>query len=717
MSKLFDRSQGPEILSPAGSKEAVRAAVLNGADAVYMGYGRFNARRGAHGFTPEEINEAISYCRARGVKTHITANTLIGDREMPQFLQDVRFLVEAGADAFIVQDLGAARAIMESCPDVALHASTQMTVHSLEGALFAKSLGFSRVVLSRELSFGEIQYITENAGIETEVFVHGALCMCYSGQCYMSAVIGKRSGNRGLCAQPCRLSYAYGASHASKPLLSLKDLNLVSYLSELSKAGVSSLKIEGRMKRAEYVAIVTGIYASVLKEQREPTKEELETLRLVFSRDGFTQGYFLDKKGPAMFGTKTQVPLEQVKGLYEQAARGYDKEKPIVPVHMGFIAVKGEKTGLNLFDEDGRRVVSVTGDAPEKAERRPATREGVEGALKKTGGTPFFVKSLSIVLDDGLAIPASALNKLRREALDQYLAERAKAPLRRWNLTDSPPALSNGAFRGYTVQVRELSQVTQSMLRCPPAAVYAPLQECVDGREQVASFLEKGAVIIPVLPRIVKDEEEDKVLSGLILCRSMGVKEVLCGTVGEIGLVKRIGLQPVGDFGLNVWNGKSLAVLQKAGVMRQTLSFELKFAQIRDMDKPVSTELFIYGRLPLMVFENCVIRGKNGGACSCVQGRKDAACSKGPVLLTDRTGKSFPVFKEPFCRNTLYNAQPLYLGGKEREYRALGVDYGRILLTDETPALCERIYAAHLSGEALEFPGGSTRGLYYRGAD
>ena len=317
----------PELLAPAGSPEGVRAAVQSGAGAVYMGFGTFNARRNAQGFSHEEMADAIAYCRARNVKSNITLNILVGDRELDDALEDAKFLYEAGADALIVQDLGLARLIHAHAPDFALHASTQMTIHTLDGARQARDIGFSRVVLSRECTREQIEQITREAGVETEVFVHGALCMCYSGQCYLSAVIGQRSGNRGLCAQPCRLPYNGGYP------LSLTDLMLAGHVAELADWGVSSLKIEGRMKRPEYAAIVTKVYADLLREHRKPTAEERDILRRVFSRDGFTDGYYTGKKGDSMFGTKTDVPMNEVKALYDEAARRFAEGNFDVRMH------------------------------------------------------------------------------------------------------------------------------------------------------------------------------------------------------------------------------------------------------------------------------------------------------------------------------------------------------------------------------------------------
>ena len=267
----------PELLAPAGSPEALRAAVQNGADAVYLGWGAFNARRGAKNFSDEEFAAALAYCHERGVRVFLTLNTLVTDRELPQALETAVQAGRLGVDAVLVQDLGVLRMVRQAAPDVPIHASTQMTAHNLDGVKKMADFGMTRAVLSRELSRDAIAYICERSPIEIEVFGHGALCMCYSGQCYFSSVIGGRSGNRGLCAQPCRLKYGWNGRADQYPL-SLKDMSLASYLQDLKKMGVACLKLEGRMKRPEYVAIVTGVYARALKENREPTPEEMAQL-------------------------------------------------------------------------------------------------------------------------------------------------------------------------------------------------------------------------------------------------------------------------------------------------------------------------------------------------------------------------------------------------------------------------------------------------------
>ena len=648
----------PELLAPAGSPEGVRAAVQSGAGAVYMGFGTFNARRNAQGFSHEEMADAIAYCRARNVKSNITLNILVGDRELDDALEDAKFLYEAGADALIVQDLGLARLIHAHAPDFALHASTQMTIHTLDGARQARDIGFSRVVLSRECTREQIEQITREAGVETEVFVHGALCMCYSGQCYLSAVIGQRSGNRGLCAQPCRLPYNGGYP------LSLKDLMLAGHVAELADWGVSSLKIEGRMKRPEYAAIVTKVYADLLREHRKPTAGERDILRRVFSRDGFTDGY------------------------YEAARRFAEgKEAPLVPVNLFFSARRDTGAVLSAGE------VTVTGGT-EQAKNRPTTPEMVEKSLSKTGGTPFYVKNMHIEVEDGLVIPASVMNGMRRDALALLLSKRSVAPSRDWMdgnvLPRDEEAASREGFRGYTAAVRTEAQA-KALEGLGLEAVYAPLE--VAARTGLPA----------VLPRVFSDSEQGQIEMLLGEAMSRGTNTVLVGNIGHIPLARRLGFAVHGDFGLNAYNSRTLCALAEMGVSRQTLSFEARLAQIRDMSGPLETDLIVYGRLPLMIFENCAIRRQHGGKCS---------CKNGVTVLTDRRHESFPLLPEYGCRNTLIGNRPLCL---REDFARLGVQTARLLFTTESPEECAHIARAFLSGAPLE--GEFTRGLYKRGVE
>ncbi len=670
-----------ELLSPAGSPESVRAAVQSGANAVYMGFGTFNARRSAKGFTSDEMAEAIAYCRARNVKTNITLNILTGDREMDEALEDARFLYETGADALIIQDLGLARLIHTHAPDFELHASTQLTIHTLDGAKEARDLGFSRVVLSRECSLDEIRLITENAGVETEVFVHGALCMCYSGQCYMSSVIGRRSGNRGLCAQPCRLPYNNGHP------LSLKDLALAGHIAEIAELGVSSLKIEGRLKRPEYTAIVTKIYADLLKERRKPSEEEFNTLKKVFSRDGFTDGYYTGNIGETMFGVKTEYPLGEVQGLYDDAARRFasGKEAPLVPVSVQFTARLD--TGAVLSAN------GVSAAAPvERALNRATTGEQVEKSLRKTGGTPFYVDKLKIDMQDDLSIPASTLNALRRDALNLLLAKRAAPPSRDWMETvrqEDKPEMSHG-FLGFTASVRTREQA-EALKTLGLESVYVPLK--------IAAVTGMPAM----LPRVFSDMEQPEIEMLLGEAMSRGTSTVLTGNLGHNVLARKLGLNIRGDFGLNAFNTETLYALAETGVKRQTLSFEARISQIRDMKGPLETEIIVYGYLPLMIFENCAIKKELGGRCK---------CKNETVYLRDRLGEKFLLLPEYGCRNTLLNSKPLCL---REDFEKLGVNTARLMFTVETPEECVQIARAFITGAPID--GEFTRGLYKRGVE
>lgn len=696
----------PELLAPAGSFEGVRAAVQSGANAVYLGFGTFNARRGAKNFSREEMAQAIAYCRAHGVKTNVTFNIVALDQELSEAMEDVRFLNEAGADALIVQDLGIARLIRQCAPALALHASTQMTVHTLDGALAAKEMGFSRVVLSRECTLEEIEKITREAGIETEVFVHGALCMCYSGQCYMSAVIGQRSGNRGMCAQPCRLPYTYQDGKKGS-LLSLKDLCAAKWIPTLTKMGVASFKIEGRMKRPEYSAVVTKVYADLLREQRGPTKEENEILRKVFSRDGFTDGYLTGKVDEKMFGTKTDLPLQEVKPLYDEAARRFaeGKEAPIVPITLSCAV---SEDGISVTVEDDKHGAAAVDMQPvEQAKNRPTTPEMLEKNLVKTGGTPFFVKEMEIELPEGLMVPASRINALRREALEKLYARRAQPPVRTWNAYEtSQNGHKNAAFQGYNLEIHHLNQIADVMAQNRPGTIYVPLVELSENIDVVQKRCNEGFCLAVQMPRIYTDKEQPEIEEMLKKVQEAGVQTSCAMNVGQVLLLRRMGFTVHGGFGLNVCNGAALEALAEQGVTRQTLSFELRTAQLRDIDKPIETEMIVYGYLPLMVFENCAIRRRTG-KCTCQQGL---------TTLTDRKGQTFALLPEFGCRNTLLNSKPLFLADKEDQKKS-GTAFGRICLTTESPARASEIWQAYIEGTPIDLTEGFTRGLYQRGVE
>lgn len=692
-----------ELLSPAGSPEGVIAAVQNGADAVYMGMGAFNARRGAKNFTDEEFVKAVRYCHVRGCKVYVTLNTLVNDREMRDAVAAAKLASDAGADALIVQDLGMSYAIRCALPDIPLHASTQMSLHNLAGVEAAAEMGITRAVLARELSFEQIRFITKNASIETEVFVHGALCFCHSGQCYMSALIGRRSGNRGLCAQPCRLQYSLGGRMDDHPL-SLKDNCLVDQIRRLEEAGVASLKIEGRMKRPEYTGIVTGVYAKAIREQRNPDKEEMELLEKTFSRQGFTQGYFIGDKLD-MFGVRSE-PDKDADKIFATARKQYaGGEMRRVPVHFYTVLEKGEHIKAIAFDDDGHKAIA-TGPVPERAKRQGLTEQYLIEQMFKTGGTPYNCIENKAKAEPGLYLPASEINELRRKLIAQLSAEREKAPERRTLRIPAPPvnvpAISDPA-RIY--QVRTAEQLTPELAELKPDYIYFPAMELAENFDPLRPFIDNGARPVAVMPRVITDDQSREVFAALEKLFDYGVNEALTGNLGHVFIARQAGMKVRGDFGLNAFNSYTLRVLQDAGFISATASFELRLAQIKAMAKPVDTELIIYGRLPLMVSDQCIIR-KSAGRCNC----------QTPGQLSDRMGSVFPVVKEFGCRNVIYNAHKLYLADKRDDLYALGLWGLRMLFTTESPRECVEVAKGYL-GLTDYKPNVLTRGLYYRGVD
>ena len=640
-----------ELLAPAGSPEALTAAVQAGADAVYLGFGPLNARRNAKNFTQEELEAAVAYCHLRGVKVYLTLNTLLTHRELPLAAETGALAAQLGIDAVLVQDLGVARLLRETCPDLPLHASTQMTVHNLDGILACAELGMTRVVLSRELSAQAIAHLCARSPVEIEVFGHGALCMCYSGQCFLSAVVGRRSGNRGLCAQPCRLAYQWpGDKHPSHPL-SLKDLSLAGQLGRLAEMGVACLKIEGRMKRPEYVAVVTGIYAAALKEGREPTPQERAQLEAAFSRQGFTQGYFRDQKGPAMFGTRPEGAKDPA-DLFEKTKQFYTRgEHRPVPVTFSVQAKQAQPVSLTVRDPDGH-TITVQGEVPHAARTQAPHSRVLPFQPPETVPGPKQAPALTLSFH--------RWEQLSRESLDQG-----------------------------------------------PALVYLPCQQAAAHAEELAQWVREypGVAFGVVLPRIVWDRELPQLKQELAAARRAGVTQALLGHIGQLALAKEVDLTPRADYGLGLTNDLGAAELARLGFASATASFELRLAQVRDLSKVLPTELIVYGRLPLMITENCIVKNRGQGC----------HCQDRPQSLRDRKGEVFPVEKAWGCRSELFNSQVLWLADKT-QWKTAGLTYARLAFLEESAQQCAQVMRAYRTGEGAA-PAAFTRGLYYRGVE
>ncbi len=662
-----------EVLAPAGTREALSAAVRCGADAVYLGSGKFNARRGAANFsTLEELKEAVGYCHAGGVKVYLTLNTLVSDHEMSDALDELRCACQAGVDAVIVQDIGLAKLISKCAPDLHMHASTQMSVHSVSALDFLKRMGFKRVVLARELDSKQMELICRHAsdiGIEIEVFVHGALCMCLSGQCYMSGVIGQRSGNRGMCAQPCRMQYSDG----SYPL-SLKDMSLIDEVDRLAKMGVASLKIEGRMKRPEYVA------AAVTAFRRAADGQEVDSdirglLGSVFSRSGHTDGYFKGSLGKAMFGRRTEEAKDESGATFGKLHQLYRSERQSQPVD---ITLKLDNNGAVMTVSDGQYTVTSKSEA-EPAQKLPLDFDRASTLCAKLGGTPFYLNRLEFSNDYGMTLPASAVNAMRRECCEGLIAKRVGRTVQFTPVNINNPSRREGKSAIF-VRLDNISQLPKNIALAD--RVYLPLGSKLPDHKSVGVEL----------PRAMFDGE-DKVVSQLKDAVNMGAKYALCHNIASVELAQRAGLKIHLGFGMNIFNSTALSVIEHESA---TLSFELTLKQALAIG---SGGIIAYGRLPLMLTRNCPSGGKN----NC------AACSQS---LTDRKGVTFPVK----CRggySEIFNSKPLMLS-KERDDLS-PFDFLTLYFTDEDASRCTEILDCYREGAAVS--GDFTRGLYYRGVE
>ena len=672
-----------EILAPVGGKEQLIAAVRSGANAVYLGAKNFNARRNASNFEDFELPEIVSYCHARNVKVHVVLNTLVMDSEIPALMEEIKNVALSGADAVIVQDLAVAKLVREICPSMEMHASTQMTVHDLAGALEAQKLGFKRAVLSRELSLDEIKYISERTDIELEAFVHGALCMCMSGCCYLSSVLGGRSGNRGLCAQPCRLDFRFGEKNH---VLSLKDMSHIEHIRELASAGVCSFKIEGRMKRPEYVAAAVTACRAALNGE----KPDIESLRAVFSRQGFTDGYFTGKRTPDMFGFRSHEDVTAADKVLKNLANLYKDEANLVPLKMELFISETAPSLLKVSDR--KNTVSVTGGICEKAMRAPTDKALAERYLSKTGGTPFFLSELEFSAEGEPIIAAGELNEMRRNALAQLSEIREKVLPH--SVSDFEiPRFEKHITKSTAIRIRA-EKFEQVLFENDAEAIVLPLSEIEKHPEAIEKFSEK---LFAELPALVFAFDEEKIKERLSALYKKGLRHALCENICTLRLAKDCGLTVHGGYGLNILNSLALEEYEKLGVSDATVSFELSSPKIRDLGGNIKRGILGYGYLPLMRMRACPIK-KASGCKNC----------PGKGKIKDRMGKEFTYlcFEKKF--GTLLNSVPLYVADKDFS----GIDFMTLWFTVETPENCKKIYEMFKNKVPADFE--KTNGLYFR---
>ncbi len=689
MSKNLTETK-PELLAPCGSMESLEAALKAGCDAVYIGGRLFSARQNAENFSHENIIEAVGLCHRRGVKIYQAINIAVFDSELSSLADEIRFACEAGIDGLIVQDRAVERIVRESCPKMPVHASTQMTLHFADGVLWAKEHGFRRVVLSRELDHETIEKLSE-IGIETEIFIHGALCMSVSGQCYLSAMIGSRSANRGLCAGACRLPFSSSGKPKDRYALSLKDLTLIENADELGKSGVSSLKIEGRMKRPEYVSAATGEFRAAFQGE----DYDYELLRSAFSRSGFTDGYYSGKRDSSMFGARSYEDVADMTSSLTQIHEKYKSEYQRFLLSMKLTARRGENAVL--LATDGVETVEITGGVPQEAIKRPLSEEAAISQLGKLGGTLYRAGKITAEIDSGLMLPLSELNSLRRQAVEALDNIRQEKQTERKAFTPASylPEVSVREKKpvSWWISVEKLSQLS---LTDDYDRVIIPLS--LAGEYAESGRDPKRAILSP--PRFTLSAE--KVEADLANAKALGFEAAMAVNSGYVRMLPRLGFEAIGGFGLNITNSLSADEYACDGLTALTLSFELKTAQLSNIRASVPKGAILYGRLPLMVMANCPIKAETG-------------CRNCSHSLTDRTETTFPVrcrMREGEDYNELLNSKTLYLPDKQNYF---DIDFGILMFTDESPEEVKSVINDYKTGISRRDGKDFTNGLYFRG--
>lgn len=702
----------PELLAPAGNFDCLTAAVSMGADAVYLSGKDFGARKYADNFDRDEILRAVRYCHLRGVKVHVTVNILVGDKELKTLREYLEFLDDAGVDALIIQDLGVLSAAKELGVKAQLHASTQLTVHNLAGAENAARLGFDRVVLSRELSFGEIKYISENCGIETEIFVHGAMCMSYSGQCLMSSMLGGRSGNRGSCAQPCRQPYICGGNR-EKFCLSLKDMSLIGRLRKVSESKAASLKIEGRMKGSAYVGCVTRIYADCLRDGRFPTNAEIDELNKIFFRGGQSSGYFDGKTGADMF--TLNKPDNPYRGGSEAVAREVlseiERQKDSFKIYLNVrtdISV-GQKIRMRA-EGGGISAEACGGSIIEEAKSRPTDRDTVIRQIRKTGGSVFEFADTDVNMSGAPYVPLSEINDVRRRLLSDAEDKILKAaqPLGRVRgvlKARKSDFVPNGGMTAHAETFEQYGALLEFERDNNKHFKYIslPLHILIQNSDRIG----ESERIIAELPAVNKDNEYNKLREGLLRLKQIGIDKLRVHNISGFSEYER-GFSLFGSWRLNITNSDALNVCADCGLSAVQPSLELSLPQMRDIIKNTSVpiEVMAYGYVPLMLTENCIARNIDGKNCPCGGGVK---------YLTDRLKKRFPILKDgESCRSVLLNSVPLYMADKLDDIKSIGADMINLRFSVESPDEVKKICAAYFGAESYRI-NEYTRLHYYRG--
>ena len=764
-----------ELLAPVGSFEALKAAVQNGANAVYLGGKDFSARASANNFDREELKDAVKYAHIRGVRVFVTTNTLIKQNELEDFIEYIKFLYDINIDALILQDIGAAMTIKKLLPDFELHASTQMVAHSLEDVKYLESVGFDRVVLARELNVEEIKNICDNTNVDIEVFVHGALCVCYSGQCLMSSMIGNRSGNRGRCAQPCRQRYTMidittgeEVSSDGDYLLSTRDLNTIEEINKIIDAGVHSLKIEGRMKKAEYVATVIGSYRDAVDDYLRTKKvnvshDIMADLYTIFNRK-FTKGLLFGEVGKDVMNS--QVPNNQ--GLYIGKVVDYNKKAKRLKIALeenlkkgdginlgggvigriikgkeitdigykgeiieidfigearrnqmifktsdtklmdkvqstfkqdkelaksfidGEISLKlGENPVIKFTDLQGNEAKVVGDFIIEKALKVPMSEEKIETQLRKLGNTPYELRNIKIDLDDGISLPISVINQIRRECIDKLSEERIEIKDRKYKnkkISYNPERAVRQKDKMIRVKVKNLEQLKEAV-KFDIDAVYYEDESTIEEAIKIGNKNNKN--VIYSAPRIIRNKEYNR----LNKIKNLNLESILIGTLGSIEFFRNKNFCV--DYYLNSFNSETINHFKNEGASTVCISQELNTSEIMETLSytDLEVESVVYGYAPMMISEYCpmgvVVR-------DCKKNKRCGICKESKYALRDFKGEEYRLSQDLFCRTTIYNSKPTCMLDNLKDVYEAGVNVFRLDFTGEKEDEVKEVLEAYV---------------------
>ena len=693
-----------QLLSPAGSAEAVIAAVQSGADRIHMGFGATEAGRNEQGFSAGELAQCLRYCRVRGFRTAVALNELTTDDTIDRAVERAVFAAEQGADALMVQDLGLIAVLRRVLPDIPLWGGVRLGVHSLDGVRTAAALGLSRVMLAPELTREQIAAIAGKAPIETAVCVHGPMCFAHMGQCYLSAMgDGHRSDSVLHCAEPCRGRYDLGGRMDDCPL-SMADVYLIDHLKELEEAGVTCAVIGGRSRRPEYVAYVTGLYSRAIRDGALPTREEKARLLELFAPYGLTDGYYTGETGPAMTNPERPTGRTAERAMADIRKAYMEGEYRRVPVTFYAVIEQGRNAMFAAEDDRGHRAV-YEGYAPIDLGRHGLTADRVRDMMFRTGGTPYNCVSVQCSIGPHLDYADEALEQARRALLSQITDQcRAPAPVTVREPPEPPARHQREGAPEFIVQITRADQLTPALAAAEPDRLYAPAELLAAAPEGLARFRDKGIPVAAVLPRVVSDEEAPVLRELLATLQGMGIHEALVGNLGLIPSVLEAEMLPRGDFGLNLSNARSVRWMTGAGLGSVTASFQLSAQQIRKLADVADVEMIVYGRVPVMLTEQCLIR-QSSGRCACST----------PTSMSDAFGNVYPVEKEFGCRNVVYDARKIFLADKPEVYEKAGLWAFRLLFTTESARECADV-AMRYRGKNRYLPINTGRGLYGKGA-